>query len=122
MSAQVEQPPSAPVAGQDADSSKHGFVVSVIISSFSNSSQARDWLVILVIGGILEYIRRVFLSIWNSLVSQFSITITMEDFDESYCKPTLSPFYLAVSLRPLRLGDVVVVEATPMDPGQGDVH
>ena len=124
MSSKTEQPSSAAAASQDASSTPNpSFIIPIIASLFSSSGQARDWLVILVIGSILEHTRRFFVSVWKNLVNQFWITVTLEEWDESYCK---SHSLILKSLYELhtpsyRLDDAVAIEETRMDAGQGVV-
>jgi len=86
MSDQVDHLPGTTAAGQDVSSSKHGFVVSTLMSLFSPSGPSGDWLKLLMIGGFLEFMRRFFVFVWRGLVNQFWITIALEEYDDSYCE------------------------------------
>ena len=104
MSTQTEQLPSAMIAGPGAGSLKPSFGVPTIISVFSSSGQARDWFVILVIGSILGHMRSVFTSVWTNLVNRFWITVTLEDWDDSYCESHSSFQQFIVGLTDHRIG------------------
>jgi hypothetical protein len=57
---------------------------SSLISLLLTFPALRDWLKLIVIGGILETCRRSFFSIWNSIVASFFITAQFQDDDDSY--------------------------------------
>ena len=98
MSDQVDHLPNITTPSQDAGSSKHGFVVSTLMSLISPSGPSGDWLRLLIIGGFLELMRRFFVFVWRGLVNQFWITIALEEYDDSYCESDHSLCHLTASL------------------------
>ena len=98
MPDQVDHLPDTTTPGQDANSSKHGFVVSTLMSLISPSGPSGDWLKLLIIGGFLELMRRFFVFVWRGLVNQFWITIALEEYDDSYCESDILLCRLATSL------------------------
>ena len=89
MSTQAYQPPSAAAPSQDANLSGYGSLVSTIIYLFSSSGPCGDWLKLVVIGGILEVLRRFLMYVWRGLVNQFWITLALEEYDDTYSESDL---------------------------------
>ena len=99
MSSQTKQPPCTGTPSEDASSLAHNFVISTIISLFSSSGPAGDWLKLFVLGGILEVLRRALMFAWKKLVNQFWITLVLEEYNDSYCKSRLSSRHRTTGLK-----------------------
>ncbi|KAH9946492.1 P-loop containing nucleoside triphosphate hydrolase protein [Amylocystis lapponica] len=55
-----------------------------MLSMLLSLSALRDWLKLLLVGGVIETCRRFFFGSWESLVSSFWITVTFDEEDDSY--------------------------------------
>lgn len=122
MTAQTEQPSCTSTTGQDANPSEHNFVVSTISSLFSPTGPAGDWLKLVVIGGILELMRRAVLFVWRNLVNQFWITVVFEEYNDSYCEYYMSSHLCEPNDSWSRsLDDDVVIQTARVDASQGAV-
>ena len=110
-------------ASQDANPSVHNFVLSTVFSLFSSSGPAGDWLKFFIAGGILELLRRVLMFVWENLVTQFLITLELEECNDGYCEIA---FIMSSDSEPNgprlhSLDDGVVISTAHMDGGQGVV-
>jgi mitochondrial chaperone BCS1 len=77
---------SAPPAFNLTSSSSQSFPLlpSSLVTLFLTFPALRDWLRLIVIGGILETCRRCFFSVWSSVVDSFFITAQFKEEDSSY--------------------------------------
>ena len=57
-----------------------------ILSLLMNISVLRDWLKIIVLGGVIETCRRLFFGWWQSLKASFWVTARLDQYDMSYSK------------------------------------
>ena len=57
---------------------------SSLISLLLTFPALRDWLKLIVIGGVLEGCRRSFFSTWNCIMASFFITAQFQEDDDSY--------------------------------------
>lgn len=89
----------------------------------------RDWAKLIVIGGVLETIRRSFFSTWDSLVNAFFITAQFKEDDSSYDwmmvwlskQPSWSAFIATLStLNKSKL--TAVCHPRRKSPRSGDFH
>ncbi|KAF7798694.1 hypothetical protein EIP86_009918 [Pleurotus ostreatoroseus] len=55
-----------------------------ILSLFLSFSALRDWLKLIVIGGVVETSRRLCLKLWSTFIEAFWITASFEEHDDSY--------------------------------------
>lgn len=116
---QTEQPSCITTPGQDPTPHVHNFVVSTIIPLFSSSGPAGDWLKLVVIGGILELLRRCILFGWRNVVNQFWITVAFEEYSDSYCECHYLIHLQGRFMITHSLDDDVVVQTARMDRRQG---
>jgi len=97
MSTQIDQPSSTTAAGQDPSSSQYESLVPDLISLITSYGPVGDRFSYFVIGGVLDFIRRFLGSAWRGLMNHFWITITLNDYNDSYCKSDFLPCHLAAS-------------------------
>lgn len=90
MSTHIEQPTLVEIVDQHVESPEPNFVVSTVASVFYAYGPAWDFIRVLIFGGLLEFLRRLFLLGWRKLVNRLCITVTLDNSDESYCEPCLS--------------------------------
>jgi mitochondrial chaperone BCS1 len=57
-----------------------------IITMLLSVSALRDWLKLIVIGGVLESCRRMAYQLYNNFINSFFITATFREDDDSYGK------------------------------------
>ena len=58
-----------------------------LVSRLLTVSAVRDWLKLLLVGGILEVCRRLLWRSWESIMNYFWITVTLDEGDDCGCKP-----------------------------------
>ncbi len=68
--------------------------LSTLISLLLSFSALRDWLKLIVIGGVIETCRRTCLRLWSSFIESFWITASFDENDPSYSET----FFLTGSL------------------------
>lgn len=64
-----------------------GLTPTTIFSLLLSFSALRDWLKLIVIGGVFETARRLCLRLWSSFTEAFWITASFEEHDDSYSEP-----------------------------------
>lgn len=62
------------------------FALSSLITMFLSFSALRDWLKLIVIGGLIESCRRMCFSLWSHVVESFWLSASFDEDDESYGK------------------------------------
>lgn len=63
-----------------------------MITMLASFSALRDWLKILLVGGVIETCRRLFFGSWESLIDSFWITVTFDEDDVSYSESFLPAY------------------------------
>ena len=87
----------------------------LIVSRLLTVSAVRDWLKLLIVGGILEVCRRLLWRSWESIMNYFWITVTLDEGDDCGCKPgdlLLQRLTAHTYHRLHRLAHVLAIEAS----------
>ena len=58
--------------------------VSSLLSMFLSFSALRDWLKLIVVGGVIETIRRLCFSLWYFVIESIWVTASFDEDDSSY--------------------------------------
>ena len=84
-----------------------------ILSLFLSFSALRDWLKLIVIGGVVETSRRLCLKLWSTFIEAFWITASFEEHDDSYSKSKpLMLFLRSMLTKFVRLDIVLALETS----------
>jgi chaperone BCS1 len=60
--------------------------IASLVSLIAGSSDLLNWLKLIVVGAVLETLRRLVSSISTKIINSFFITATFDEYDDSYCK------------------------------------
>ena len=86
----------------------------LLVSRLLTVSAVRDWLKLLLVGGILEVCRRLLWRSWESIMNYFWITVTLDEGDDCGCEPgdlLLQRLTAHTYHRLRRLAHVLAIEA-----------
>jgi chaperone BCS1 len=78
------QPTTLPAAEQTPSLASLPSDLSSMITMLMSFSALRDWLKLIVFGGVVETCRRLLFSLWHTIVSSFWITVEFEEGDSSF--------------------------------------